>query len=138
MGFKSVLKKIGEVALVVGASGAVPVPGLQVGSSLLKKIMDPDDTPSTSTLGAVDLISRVDQIIAAVERIGAASQMTGEQKKAAVVSEAMIIATQSFALAGRKIGDEALMQKAIDQTAQAVAMLVQARVDFLNSLKAED
>lgn len=136
MGFKSVLKKIGEGALNVGASGLLPIPYVNIGASIAKGMID-KDSPFPDPFAAQDFISRVDSIIQAVERIGAASRMTGEQKKAAVVSEAMIIATQSFALGGRKIGDDELMQKAMDQTAQAVAMLVQARVDFMNAIKAE-
>lgn len=137
MGFKSVLKKIGEGALNVGASGLIPLPGVaQTAAQITKMIVDKDH-PFPDALAAQDFIGQVDSIIQSVERIGAAAKMTGEQKKAAVVSEAMLIATQSFALAGRKIGDEALMQKAIDGTAQGVALIVQARVDFLNSLKAD-
>jgi hypothetical protein len=143
MAWKSILKAIGENALtVVAASG---VPGVSIGAGIAKSVLNREGVLSDVIPypAPFDVVGQIDAIIASVERTAAALKanggtMSSEQKKAVAVSEAMTVIASSFALAGRKVGDEALMREAIDQSAQACAMLVEARVKFMNALKAND
>lgn len=121
-GFVSFLKKAGT--LLVNAVSVV-----ELGYPVLGKLI-PKQTAGTVETVITDL-EQMSGVVTSVEAVAAAipAGLTGEQKFAAALPGITRAVAQSSIMAGKKIADQALFQKACNEYAQAT-------VDMLNSLDA--
>jgi hypothetical protein len=142
MGWKSLLTQLAEGGLTTLAIAGPPGVSIAagIGKAALEKNVNIPATPLPAD--GPDVFARIDAIVAGVEGFAkdlkdAGGTMTPEQKKAVAVTHAFTVFTESFALAGRKVGDEAALKLAMDQAAQAASLAVEARLNFLKSIKVE-
>jgi hypothetical protein len=117
------LKKAGTL-LVNGVSV------IELGYPILGKLVPAKEQPIVSTV--VNDLEQLAGSVTTVETMANAipSGLTGEQKFAAVLPGVARVVAQSSVMAGKKIADNALFQKAVNGYAQAT-------VDMLNSLSPE-
>lgn len=80
-------------------------------------------------------LAKVDHIIKTVEAVGSLGNMSSDQKFQAATGLARTAFADVMSVAGHDVQDDALLAKAQTGFADAMAKLVQARVDFLNALK---
>lgn len=115
MGF---LKKLGSVLAKVGA--------IVVGINPFI----PDQYKDEAAL-VVDKMSQLHSLIIQVEAMGAALNLTGQQKLEAITASATALFLQSATLAGHEVADKAMFIEAVRET-------VSAQVKMLNALKGDN
>jgi hypothetical protein len=122
-GVMTFLKKAGT--LLVNAVSVI-----ELGYPVLGKLLPPA-AQGVANVVVTDL-EQMSSVVTAVEAVGAAlpAGLTGEQKFAAALPGITRAVAQSSLLAGKKIKDQALFQKACAEYAQAT-------VDMLNSVDAD-
>ena len=119
-GFISFLKKAGT--LLVNTVSVIEL-GYPILGRLLPKNVQGEATTVVNDLEL--LAGEVTDVEAVAQAIP--SGLTGDQKFAAVLPKVARIIAQSSVMAGKKIADQALFQKAVNEYAQAT-------VDMLNAL----
>ncbi len=135
----SLLKKIGlDIAEGAAFFGKALITAEGYGP-ILNAILPPSvSSKITAVENAIDpKLKIVDDIIATVEGVGQLGGMTGAQKLDAAAGLAVTAFSDSMSLVGHDVQDQALLDQAKNEFTQAVKLLVQSRVDFLNSLKAK-
>jgi len=135
----SFLKKIGQdiaQAALVGGKALATVDGY---GPLINAIVSAPVALKAATVEKVadSSLSKIDDIIKTVEGVGQLSAMSGAQKYQAAGGLAVQVFSDAMSLVGHDVQDEDLLRKAQSEFNDAVRLLVQARVDFLNSLKAK-
>jgi len=120
MAFVSFLKKAGE--LLVNTVSVV-----ELGYPVLGKLI-PKKAEGVADVLVTDL-EQLSSVVTTIEAVAKAipSGLTGEQKFAAALPGVTRAIAQSSVMAGKKIADQALFQKACSEYAQAT-------VDMLNSV----
>src|ERR1051326_5402385 len=133
----SLLKKIGQDILQAALVGGKALATVEGYGPLIGAILP---GPVATKINAAEQVAdaklaTIDDIIKTVEGIGQLSAMSGAQKFQAATGLARTAFADAMSLTGHDVQDKDLLAKAQTEFADAIAKLVQARVDFLNSLK---
>lgn len=137
MSFISVLKKIGQDALVVATAVGQELPVFQTFAPMLEVLLPKSiaaKVPVITQTVSTD-VSTINNLVVTWEAIGNLTGMPGDQKIQAVSNAAIASFSDLMILAGHDVGDAELLAKGQQEIKDAIAKLCQGRVDVLNAYK---
>jgi hypothetical protein len=139
MGFISVLKKIGQDALIAVEDAGKVLPVVEAFAPMFGVFLPPAIAARVPTIEKTinTDVSTVNSLITTWETVGQLSGMPGDQKIQAVSNMAVASFSDLLTLTGHEVGDADLLAKGQQEIKDAIANLCQGRVDVVNAYKAK-